>query len=139
MCRGRGNGCDLLEIGCTEGLERIVGYVLPENYVMPRSSGMLRNWSGTCAGTSKSGADGRLSPGTALRAAPSAAELPPDTTTARPVRSARWPTNDSWRVDETYVRVKGKWVYLYRAVDSSGAPIDFLSRLNAMQQRLSAF
>src|ERR1700723_490335 len=35
-------------------------------------------------------------------------------------------TNDSWRVDETYVRVKGKWVYLYRAVDSSGATIDFL-------------
>ena len=36
------------------------------------------------------------------------------------------PTNDSWRVDETYVRVKGKWGYLYRAVDSSGATIDFL-------------
>ena len=36
------------------------------------------------------------------------------------------PTNDSWRVDETYVRVKGKWVYLYRAVDSTGATIDFL-------------
>ena len=35
------------------------------------------------------------------------------------------PTNDSWRVDETYVRVKGKWVYL-PAVDSSGATIDFL-------------
>jgi transposase, IS6 family len=31
-----------------------------------------------------------------------------------------------WRVDETYIRVKGKWVYLYRAVDSSGATIDFL-------------
>jgi transposase, IS6 family len=28
--------------------------------------------------------------------------------------------------DETYIRVKGKWVYLYRAVDSSGATIDFL-------------
>jgi transposase, IS6 family len=35
-------------------------------------------------------------------------------------------TNDSWRVDETYVRVKGKWVYFYRAVDSTGATIDFL-------------
>ena len=29
------------------------------------------------------------------------------------------PTNDSWRMDETYVRVKGKWRYLYRAVDST--------------------
>ena len=28
--------------------------------------------------------------------------------------------------DETYIRVNGKWVYLYRAVDSSGATIDFL-------------
>jgi transposase-like protein len=36
------------------------------------------------------------------------------------------PTNKSWRVDETYVRVKGKWSYLYRAVDSTGATIDFL-------------
>jgi IS6 family transposase len=35
-------------------------------------------------------------------------------------------TNDSWRVDETYVRVKGQWRYLYRAVDSSGATLDFL-------------
>ena len=36
------------------------------------------------------------------------------------------PTNDSWRVDETYIRVKGKWVYLYRSVDSTGSTIDFL-------------
>ena len=36
------------------------------------------------------------------------------------------PTNKSWRVDETYIRVKGKWTYLYRAVDSAGATIDFL-------------
>src|ERR1700759_4459226 len=34
-------------------------------------------------------------------------------------------TNDSWRVDETNVRGKGKWVYLYRAVDSTGARRDF--------------
>jgi transposase-like protein len=36
------------------------------------------------------------------------------------------PTNKSWRVDETYVRVKGCWCYLYRAIDSTGATIDFL-------------
>ena len=44
----------------------------------------------------------------------------------RRLRSRLKPTNDSWRVDETYIRVKGKWVYLSRAVDSSGATIDFL-------------
>ncbi len=37
-------------------------------------------------------------------------------------------TNDSYRVDETYVKVKGKWKYLYRAVDSQGNTIDFLLR-----------
>ncbi len=36
------------------------------------------------------------------------------------------PTNKSWRVDETYVRVQGRWCYLYRAIDSAGATIDFL-------------
>ncbi|MFD4819637.1 IS6 family transposase [Peribacillus butanolivorans] len=35
------------------------------------------------------------------------------------------PTNDSWRVDETYVKVKGQWMYLYRTVDSEGNTIDF--------------
>src|SRR5208282_5472466 len=44
----------------------------------------------------------------------------------RRLRPRLRPTNDSWRVDETYIRVKGKWVYLYQAVDSSGATIDFL-------------
>nr|WP_263969102.1 IS6 family transposase [Roseomonas sp. SXEYE001]MCV4210151.1 IS6 family transposase [Roseomonas sp. SXEYE001] len=36
------------------------------------------------------------------------------------------PSNGSWRVDETYVRVKGRWMYLYRVVDSRGQTIDFL-------------
>ena len=35
-------------------------------------------------------------------------------------------TTGSWRVDETYVKVKGRWMYLYRAVDVRGQTIDFL-------------
>jgi transposase, IS6 family len=40
------------------------------------------------------------------------------------------PTNDSWRVDETYIKVQGKWKYLYRAIDSEGNTIDFLLTAN---------
>ncbi|MBD3887536.1 IS6 family transposase, partial [Phormidium tenue FACHB-886] len=36
------------------------------------------------------------------------------------------PTNDSWRVDETYIKIKGEWKYLYRAVDSEGNTLDFM-------------
>src|ERR1700689_3458332 len=32
----------------------------------------------------------------------------------------------SWRVDETYVRMAGRWTYLYRAIDSAGNTIDFM-------------
>ena len=34
--------------------------------------------------------------------------------------------NDSWKVDETYIKVKKGWMYLYRAVDSGGKTIEFL-------------
>lgn len=44
--------------------------------------------------------------------------------------------NDSWRVDETYVKVRGKWLYLYRALDSEGNTLDFL--LNATRNRRAA-
>lgn len=36
------------------------------------------------------------------------------------------PVGDSWRVDETYIKVRGQWVYLYRAVDREGRTVDFL-------------
>ena len=37
----------------------------------------------------------------------------------------RRPQSTSWRVDKTYVKVRGKWTYLYRAVDKDGDTIDF--------------
>ena len=36
------------------------------------------------------------------------------------------PVGISWRMDETYIKVKGQWVYLYRAVDKFGATVDFM-------------
>jgi transposase-like protein len=36
------------------------------------------------------------------------------------------PTNNSWRVDETYIKIKGVWKYLYRAVDSESNTLDFM-------------
>jgi putative transposase len=32
----------------------------------------------------------------------------------------------AWRVDETCIKIKGQWAYLYRAVDKAGRTIDFL-------------
>jgi IS6 family transposase len=42
------------------------------------------------------------------------------------IRSEMRNANRSWRVDETYIRVAGRWTYLYRAIDSAGNTIDFL-------------
>ncbi|WP_442782878.1 IS6 family transposase [Collimonas fungivorans] len=36
----------------------------------------------------------------------------------------------SWRMDETYIKVKGVWKYLYRAVDKQGKTVDFRPMLN---------
>jgi transposase-like protein len=41
-------------------------------------------------------------------------------------RRCQHPVGRSWRVDETYVKIKGKWAYLSRAVDKGGQPVDFL-------------
>ena len=44
----------------------------------------------------------------------------------RRLRTHLKPTNRSWRIDETYICVRGRWVYLYRAIDSQGSTIDFV-------------
>ncbi len=50
------------------------------------------------------------------------------------------PVGKIWRVDETYIKIKGKWKYLYRAVDKAGEPVDLLLRAHrdkATAQRYS--
>ena len=42
-------------------------------------------------------------------------------------------------MDETYIKVKGVWMYLYRAVDSAGYTIDFLLRKNRDASAAKAF
>jgi len=41
-------------------------------------------------------------------------------------RRRKTPTERSWRMDETYIKVQGEWVYLYRAVDKLGKTLDFM-------------
>jgi transposase-like protein len=45
----------------------------------------------------------------------------------------------SWRLDETYIKVRGLWVYLYRAVDKTGQTIDFLLTEKRDQQAAKRF
>jgi transposase, IS6 family len=48
----------------------------------------------------------------------------------RRLRAFRKPHCGSVRIDETYIKVRGQWRYLYRAVDKHGAPVDFLLTAN---------
>src|ERR671926_1964498 len=44
----------------------------------------------------------------------------------RRLRAFRKPHCGSIRIDETYIKVRGQWRYLYRAIDKHGTPVDFL-------------
>src|SRR6266849_8999052 len=45
----------------------------------------------------------------------------------------------SWRMDETYIKVRGRWVYLYRAVDKAGRTVDFFLSRNRDVNAAKAF
>jgi transposase-like protein len=51
-------------------------------------------------------------------------------------RKHKRPVGSSWRMDETYIKVKGDWKYVYRAVDKQGKTVDFL--LTAKRDRAAA-
>ena len=51
---------------------------------------------------------------------------------AKLFRSYKLPVDWRWRMDETYIMVKGQWKHLYRAVDREGQAIDFSSLPNAI-------
>ena len=57
----------------------------------------------------------------------------------REVRKRKRPIGNSWRMDETYIKVNGKWVYLYRAIDSCGDTIEFLLRKHRDAAAAKAF
>lgn len=45
---------------------------------------------------------------------------------AEAARRRKGPCDRSWRMDETYIKVKGAWIYLHRAVDEHGKTLDFM-------------
>ena len=55
------------------------------------------------------------------------------------VRKRKKPVGNSWRMDETYIKINGVWVYLYRAVDSLGNTIEFLLRKHRDSAAAKAF
>jgi len=56
---------------------------------------------------------------------------------AKELQARKRRTSVSWRMDETYIKVKGCWMYLYRAVDNRGETVDFM--LSNHRRRSAAY
>jgi putative transposase len=54
-------------------------------------------------------------------------------------KSKKRSVSKSWRMDETYIKIKGQWMYLYRAVDKEGQTVDFLLTARRDQQAALRF
>ena len=49
------------------------------------------------------------------------------------------PSFDCWKLDETYIKIKGKWRYLYRAIDKNGDTLDWMLSKNRNKQAAKRF
>ncbi|MGI9506869.1 MAG: IS6 family transposase [Geminicoccaceae bacterium] len=58
---------------------------------------------------------------------------------AEEARKRKVPSGRSWRMDETYVKVKGRWMYQYRAVDKHGKTLDFMLSEQRDEKAAEAF
>jgi len=58
---------------------------------------------------------------------------------AKAAQIKKCPTGQSWRMDETYIKVKGKWTYYYRAIDKFGKTLDFMLSEHRDEAAATAF
>ena len=58
---------------------------------------------------------------------------------AAEVQKRKSPAGRFWRMDETYIKVKGRWCYLYRAVDKHGKTLDFMLSESRDEAAVTAF
>ena len=58
---------------------------------------------------------------------------------AKEAKKRKQPVAGSWRMDETYIKVKGQWIYLYRAIDKYGNTVDFMLSQQRDEAAATAF
>ena len=58
---------------------------------------------------------------------------------AEEAKKRKQPVDGSWRMDETYIKVKGQWTYLYRAIDQYGNTVGFILSRQRNETAATAF